>query len=39
MRPLLPSQWETERLSIRDSVLDKLPEQEAITVWLSLRQT
>ena len=31
MRPLLPSQWETERLSIRDSALDELPELEVVS--------
>ena len=28
--PMLPSLWQTERLSVRDSVVDELPELEAV---------
>jgi hypothetical protein len=30
VRALLPSEWHTERLSVRDSVLDELPVLEAV---------
>jgi ribosomal protein S18 acetylase RimI-like enzyme len=32
---MLPSRWQTERLSIRDSVLDELPELEAVVAACS----